>query len=41
MTSVANVRDFPATPPTCFVRSPKKIWIAGFRWRIAGSACAT
>jgi hypothetical protein len=23
------------------VRSPKKIWIAGFRWRMAGSASAT
>src|SRR5262249_31178376 len=41
ITSVAKVRDFPATPPTCLVRSPKNIWIAGFRCRIAGSASST
>src|SRR5262245_3250538 len=41
ITSVAKVRDFPAIPPTCLVRSPKKIWIAAFRWRIAGFAAST
>src|SRR5262245_2219506 len=41
ITSVAKVRDFPAIPPTCLVRSPKKIWIAGLRWRIAGLAAST